>query len=200
MPQCKVIKISICKSLYIAHRWREGPRRLIATRSSGRRECLLDKPHLTVASTLSSPRTAFSQAFWVNSLRWRIQGERAGNASLLRLNHVTRDELAARNNEAQGLGKLQPRFLRLSLGKGKNSNLRNQAAITSPPPHPTPHQLFYQFTALPSGGDLLFKLFPCPSSISVPTAKPITFAKINFNVIGLKETKDFVALIRVLFI
>ena len=35
--------------------------------------------------------------------------------------------------------------------------------------------------------------------ISVPTAKPITFAKINFNVIGLKETKDFVTLIKVLF-
>ena len=38
----------------------------------------------------------------------------------------------------------------------------------------------------------LFRLF-----ISVPAAKPITFAKINFNVIGLKETKDFVKLIKV---
>ena len=138
MPRCKVIKIGVFKSLYIAHQWREGPRRLIATRSSGRRECLLHQPQLTVASTLSSPRTAFSQAFWVNSLRWRIRGERAGNSSLLRLDHVTRDELAARNNEAQGLGKLQPLFLRLSLGKGENSHLRNQAAITSPQPHPPP--------------------------------------------------------------
>ena len=34
-------------------------------------------------------------------------------------------------------------------------------------------------------------------SISVPAAKPITFAKINLNVIGLKETKDFVKLIKV---
>lgn len=38
----------------------------------------------------------------------------------------------------------------------------------------------------------LFRLF-----ISVPAAEPITFAKINFNVIGLKETKDFVKLIKV---
>lgn len=34
------------------------------------------------------------------------------------------------------------------------------------------------------------------AAMQVPTAKPITFAKINFNVIGLKETKDFVALIK----
>ena len=33
--------------------------------------------------------------------------------------------------------------------------------------------------------------------ITVPTAKPITFAKINFNVIGLNENKDFVKLIEV---
>ena len=33
--------------------------------------------------------------------------------------------------------------------------------------------------------------------ITVPTAKPITFAKINFNVIGLNETKDIVKLIEV---
>jgi len=31
----------------------------------------------------------------------------------------------------------------------------------------------------------------------VPTAKPITFANNNFNVIGLNETKDFVKLIEV---
>ena len=33
--------------------------------------------------------------------------------------------------------------------------------------------------------------------ISVPAAEPITFAKINFNIIGLRETKDFVKLIKV---
>lgn len=40
-------------------------------------------------------------------------------------------------------------------------------------------------------------LFRLVLFISVPAAKPITFAKINFNVIGLKETKDFVTLIKV---
>ncbi|KAL9951680.1 hypothetical protein ACROYT_G044398 [Oculina patagonica] len=34
------------------------------------------------------------------------------------------------------------------------------------------------------------------NAMKVPAAKPITFAKINFNVIGLKETKDFVKLIQ----
>ena len=38
--------------------------------------------------TLPSPCTVISQAFSVNSLRWRIRGERA-----------TRNELAARSNE-----------------------------------------------------------------------------------------------------
>ena len=198
-PRCKVIKISVFKSLYIAHQWREGPRRVIATRSSGRRECLLDKPQVTVASTLSSHRTAFSEAFWLNSLRWRIRGERAGNASLLRLGHVTRNELAAQNNEAKGLGKLQPLFLRLFLGKGKSRNLRNEAAINSHPPPPPPHQLFHQYSLLFPMEETFCLNFSPILLISVPTAKPITFAKINFNVIGLKETKDFVTLIKVLF-
>ncbi|XP_068727610.1 protein patched homolog 1-like isoform X2 [Montipora capricornis] len=34
------------------------------------------------------------------------------------------------------------------------------------------------------------------AAMQVPTAKPITFAKINLNVIGLRETKDFVSLIK----
>ncbi|KAK2569950.1 Protein patched-like protein 1 [Acropora cervicornis] len=34
------------------------------------------------------------------------------------------------------------------------------------------------------------------AAIQVPTAKPISFAKINFNVIDLRETKDFVNLIK----
>ena len=49
---------------------------------------------------------------------------------------------------------------------------------------------------------LCFKAVSCFSLvifILVPTSKPITFAKINFNVIGLKETKDFVALIKVCY-
>ena len=55
-------------------------------------------------SGLPSPCKAFSQALSVNSLRRRIRGERVGHPSLLRLDHVTRDALAARNNEAYGLG------------------------------------------------------------------------------------------------
>ena len=46
-----------------------------------------------------SPCTAFSQALSVNS---RIQGEQAGH---LRLDHVTRNDLAAWNNEAQELAR-----------------------------------------------------------------------------------------------
>ena len=38
---------------------------------------------------LSGHCTAISQAFSVNSPRWRIRGERAGNASLLPSDHVT---------------------------------------------------------------------------------------------------------------
>ena len=57
---------------------------------------------------LPSPCKAFSQALSVNSLRRRIRGERVGHASLLRLDHVTRDSLAARNNEAYGLGNEWP--------------------------------------------------------------------------------------------
>ncbi|XP_068677208.1 uncharacterized protein [Montipora foliosa] len=34
------------------------------------------------------------------------------------------------------------------------------------------------------------------AAMQVPTAKPITFAKMNLNVIGLRETKDFVSLIK----
>ena len=54
--------------------------------------------------TFPSPCTAFSQSLSVNSFRWRIWGERAGNASHFRLDHVTRNALAARNNDAQGRG------------------------------------------------------------------------------------------------
>ena len=49
----------------------------------------------------------FSQAFSVNSLRWRIRGEWAANVSLLRSDHVTRNAMSARNNES-GLGKNTP--------------------------------------------------------------------------------------------
>ena len=50
--------------------------------------------------TLPSPCTAFSQSLSVNSFRRRIRGERAGNASHFRKDHVTRKALAARKNEA----------------------------------------------------------------------------------------------------
>ena len=50
---------------------------------------------------LPSPCTAFSQSLSVNSFRWRIRGERAGNTnSHFRMDHVTRNALAARKNEA----------------------------------------------------------------------------------------------------
>ena len=43
-------------------------------------------------NSLPSPCSAFSQSLSVNSLWWRIRGERS--------DHVTRNSLAARNNEA----------------------------------------------------------------------------------------------------
>ena len=54
----------------------------------------------TLLAGLPSPCTAFSQSLSVNSLRWRIRVERAGNASRFRLDHATRNALASRNNEA----------------------------------------------------------------------------------------------------
>ena len=54
---------------------------------------------------LPSPCMAFSQSLSVNSFRWRIRGEGTGNASHFRMDHVTRNALAARKNEAKGLGK-----------------------------------------------------------------------------------------------
>ena len=41
----------------------------------------------------------------VNSLRWCIRSERAGNAWFLPSDHVTQNASAAQNNEAKGLGK-----------------------------------------------------------------------------------------------
>ena len=49
-----------------------------------------------------------------NSFRWRIRSEGAGNASHFRMDHVTRNALAARKNEAKGLGKV---FLRTFLSR-----------------------------------------------------------------------------------
>ena len=46
------------------------------------------------------PCTAFSQSLSVNSRRWHIRGEWAGNASHFRLDHVTQNALATRQNEA----------------------------------------------------------------------------------------------------
>ena len=61
---------------------------------------------------LPSTCTAFSQSLSVNSFRWRIWGERAGNTnSHFRMDHVTRNALAARKNEAQGLGNQVPRIV-----------------------------------------------------------------------------------------
>ena len=54
---------------------------------------------------LLSPCTAFFQTLSVNSLRWRIRGERAGNASHFRLHQVTRNALDERNNVAYRLRK-----------------------------------------------------------------------------------------------
>ena len=48
---------------------------------------------------LPSPCTAFSQSLSVNSFRWRIRGERAGN-SHFHMDYVTRNALAPRKNEA----------------------------------------------------------------------------------------------------
>ena len=51
---------------------------------------------------LPSPWTASSQAFSVNSFRWRIRDEN-------RSDHVTRNAQTARNNEARRLGNASPR-------------------------------------------------------------------------------------------
>ena len=61
---------------------------------------LLSLQKFFVYSELPSPCTSFSRAILVNSIRWRIRGKRVGNASLLRSDHVGRNALAARNNEA----------------------------------------------------------------------------------------------------
>ena len=54
---------------------------------------------------MPSPCTAFFQSLSVNSLRWRIRAEQAGNASHFRLDQVTQNALATQQNEAKGLGK-----------------------------------------------------------------------------------------------
>ena len=54
---------------------------------------------LNVKRNLPGPCTTFCQSLSVNSLRWPIRGEH------FRLDDVTPSALAARNNEAKGLGK-----------------------------------------------------------------------------------------------
>ena len=57
--------------------------------------------YFALICTLPSPSTAFSQSLSVSSFRWRIRGERAGNTHPhFRKDHVTRNALAARKNEA----------------------------------------------------------------------------------------------------
>ena len=54
---------------------------------------------------LPSPCTAFSQSFSVNSFRWRIRGERAGNA--FTFSHGPRDPKRFGREEKWGLGTRQ---------------------------------------------------------------------------------------------
>ena len=54
---------------------------------------------------LPSPCTAFSQSFSVNSFRWRIRGERAGNA--FTFSHGPRDPKRFAREEKWGLGTRQ---------------------------------------------------------------------------------------------
>ena len=73
--------------------------------------CSEGKEAQDVGISLPSPCTATSQAFLVSAFQWRIQDDK--NPS----DHVTRNALAARNNETWGLGKKTSETLKDQLKK-----------------------------------------------------------------------------------